>query len=131
MSCFFTIGFPAITIAEQLTLACIFEGSESPGLEREKDVNQIWIDTDFPAVELRVAQTMGTKNALYFGFRNRRANGMTDDRIQLSWVGSKISMAAIRLGSPTAIVLDRQSGSMVWSLVEERGSRAYRYKCKA
>ncbi len=130
LTCLFTVGLPAIPVAEQLTLVCIFEGSERPGPEREKDVNQIWIDTDLPAVELRVAQTMGTKNALYFGFRNRQAKGMTDDKILLYSLGSKISMAAIRMGTSTAIVLDRLSGSMVWSLAEETGSRAYRYKCK-
>src|SRR5262249_20292388 len=121
---------PAGAIAEQLTLACSFEGSERRGAEREKDVNQIWIDTDLPAVELRVAQTMGTSNEVYFGYRNRSAKGMTDDKILLYSLGAKMSMAAIRLGVPTSIVLDRLSGSMVWSWADESGSRAYRYKCK-
>jgi hypothetical protein len=74
-----------------LTLPCKFEGSERLGSEREKDVNQIYVDTDIPVVELRVAQTMGTL---------------------------------------MSIVLDRLSGSMVWSWADETGSRAYRYLCK-
>ena len=72
---------------------------------------------------------MGTSNPVTFGFRNRKAHGMTDDRVLLNFLGSKMSMAAIRLGVPTSIVLDRVSGSMVWSLADETGSRAYRYKC--
>ena len=122
---------PALAVAEQFTLACVFEGSERRGPEREKDVNQIWIDTDVPAVELRVAQTMGTNNEVYIGYRNRQAKGMTDDKILLYFLGSKMSMAAIRLGVPTSIVLDRLSGWMVWSWADESGSRAYRYRCKA
>jgi len=73
---------------------------------------------------------MGTSNEIYFGYRNRPAKGMTDDKILLHFVGSKISMAAIRLRVPTAIVLDRLSGTMV-SWADESGSRAYRYKCKS
>jgi hypothetical protein len=71
-----------------------FEGSERPGAEREKDVNQIHIDTDLPSVELRVAQTMGTSSPVYFGFLNRQAKGMTDDKVYLYFLGSKMSMAA-------------------------------------
>jgi hypothetical protein len=66
------IAGPTASWAEQLTLPCKFEGSERPGAEREKDVNQIYIDTDLPAVELRVAQTLGTTDQIYFGFRNRQ-----------------------------------------------------------
>jgi hypothetical protein len=125
------LTFCSEAMAEKITLVCKFEGSERSGFEREKDVNQILIDTDLPSVELRVAQTMGTANEIYFGYRNRPAKGMTDDKILLHFVGSKISMAAIRLGVPTAIVLDRLSGTMVWSWADESGSRAYRYKCKS
>jgi hypothetical protein len=122
---------PAVALGEKLTIACTFEGSERRGPEREKDVNQILIDTDLPAVELRVAQTMGTNNEVNFGYRNRQAKGMTDDKILLYFLGSKMGMAAIRLGVPTSIVLDRVSGSMVWSWADESGSRAYRFKCKS
>jgi hypothetical protein len=80
-----------------LTLACKFEGSEQPGIEREKEVNQIYVDTDLPAVELRVAQTMGTSDPTYFGFRNRKTRGMADDQIMLYFLGSKMSMAAMRM----------------------------------
>ncbi|RZN31252.1 hypothetical protein [Bradyrhizobium sp. Leo121] len=86
---------PNSSWAEQLTLPCKFEGSERRGAEREKDVNQIYIDTELPAVELRVAQTMGTSDQVYFGFRNRQAKGMTDDKVLLYFLGSKMSMAAI------------------------------------
>ena len=125
-----TLTGPTFSWAEQLTLPCKFEGSERPGAEREKDVNQIYIDTDLPAVELRVAQTMGTTDQIYFGFRNRQARGMTDDKVLLHFLGSKMSMAAIRMGVPMSIVLDRLSGSMVWSWADETGPRAYRYRCK-
>jgi hypothetical protein len=124
------VCFSTTALSEELTLACKFEGSERPGLEREKEVNQIYIDSQLPAVELRIAQTMGTSNPVTFGFRNRKAHGMTDDRVLLNYLGSKMSMAAIRLGVPTSIVLDRVSGSMVWSLADETGSRAYRYNCR-
>lgn len=122
---------PTISWAEQLTLPCKFEGSERSGSEREKDVNQIYIDTDLPAVELRVAQTMGTTDPVYFGFRNRQAKGMHDDKILLYILGSKMSMAAIRMGVPMSIVLDRLSGWMVWSWADETGARAFRYRCKS
>jgi hypothetical protein len=115
--------------SEELTLRCKFEGSARPGPEREKEVNQIFIDTQLPAVELRIAQTMGTSNPVYFGFRNREAKGMTDDRILLYFLGSKMSMAAIRLGVPNSIVLDRVSGSMVWAMADGSASQAYRFKC--
>jgi hypothetical protein len=81
--------------SEELTLSCKFEGSARPGSEREGEINQIFIDTESPAVELRIAQTMGTSNPIYFGFRNRQAKGMTDDRISLYFLGPKMSMAAI------------------------------------
>jgi hypothetical protein len=59
--------FPTVAMPEQITLACKFEGSERRGPEREKDVNQLYIDTDVPAVELRIAQTMGTaKRGLFW-----------------------------------------------------------------
>jgi len=122
---------PTFSWAEQLTLPCKFEGSERLGAEREKDVNQIYVDTDLPVVELRIAQTMGTANEIYFGYRNRPAKGMADDKVLLYFLGSKMSMAAIRLGVPTSIVLDRLSGTMVWSWADETGSRAYRYLCKS
>jgi hypothetical protein len=93
-------------LSEELTLVCQFVGSERPGLEREKEVNQLYIDTELPAVELRIAQTMGTSKPFYFGFRNRKVNGMTDDKILLYFLGS-----------------------MVWAGADESGSRAYRYKC--
>ncbi|MDE5454160.1 hypothetical protein GWE18_15130 [Bradyrhizobium sp. CSA112] len=125
-----SITISSVAGAEKLTLACRFEGSERPGPEREKNVNQLHVDTDLPVVELRVAQTMGTSNEVYFGYRNRPAKGMTDDKILLYFLGSKMSMAAIRLGVPTSIVLDRLSGSMVWSWADETGSRAYRYRCE-
>ena len=102
--------FSTTALWEELTLACKFEGSERPGLEREKEVNQIYIDSQLPAVELRIAQTMGTSDPVTFGFRNRKAHRMTDDRVLLNYLGSKMSMAAIRLGVPTSIVLDRVSG---------------------
>src|SRR5215207_11100304 len=69
---------------------------------------------------------MGTTAPIYFGFRNRQAKGMTDDKVLLHFLGSKMSMAAIRMGTPMSIVLDRLSGSMVWSWPDETGSRAYR-----
>jgi hypothetical protein len=56
---------------------------------------------------------------------------MTDDKVMLYFLGSKMSMAAIRMGVPMSIVLDRLSGSMVWSWADETGSRAYRYRCKS
>jgi hypothetical protein len=56
---------------------------------------------------------------------------MTDDKVLLHFLGSKMSMAAIRMGTPMSIVLDRLSGSMVWSWADETGSRAYRYLCKS
>jgi hypothetical protein len=117
--------------ADQVTLACKFEGSERQGPDRETEINQIFIDTDSPAVELRIAQTMGTSKQVYFGYRNRKAKGLTDDKVLLYFVGSKMSMAAIRLGVPTSIVLDRVSGSMVWAWADQAGSRAYRFNCKA
>jgi hypothetical protein len=126
----FVVSCSTEAISEQITIACKFVGSERPGLERAKDVNQIYIDTDLPAVELRVSQTMGTPDQLSFGFRNRQVKGMTDDKILLYFLGAKMSMAAIRLGVPTAIVLDRLSGSMVWSWADESGSWVYRYRCK-
>jgi hypothetical protein len=126
-----SINSPTFSWAKQLTLPCKFEGSERLGAEREKDVNQIYVDTDIPVVELRVAQTMGTTAPIYFGFRNRQAKGMTDDKVLLHFLGSKMSMAAIRMGTPMSIVLDRLSGSMVWSWADETGSRAYRYFCKS
>jgi hypothetical protein len=55
---------------------------------------------------------------------------MTEDKILLYFLGSKMSMAAIKLGIPTSIVLDRISGSMVWAWADERGPRAYRYVCR-
>jgi hypothetical protein len=115
--------------SEELTLRCKFEGSARPGPNREKEVNQIFIDTELPAVELRIAQTMGTSDAVYYGFRNREAKGMTADRILLYFLGSKMSMAAIRLGVPNSIVLDRVSGSMVWAMVDGSASQAYHFKC--
>jgi hypothetical protein len=36
--------------SEELTLRCKFGGSARPGSEREKEVNQIFIDTELPAV---------------------------------------------------------------------------------
>ena len=41
-----SINSPTFSWAEQLTLPCKFEGSERLGAEREKDVNQIYVDTD-------------------------------------------------------------------------------------
>jgi hypothetical protein len=122
--------FPSVAVSEQITLDCKFEGSETRGREREKDVNQIFIDTDVPAVELRIAQTMGTANQVHFGYRDREVKGTTEDKILLYFLGSKMSMAAIKLGIPTSIVLDRISGSMVWAWADERGPRAYRYVCR-
>jgi hypothetical protein len=120
---------PVLCWAEQLVIACKFEGSEQRGVEREKGVNQIYIDTDLPAVELRVAQIIGTADPLYFSFRNRKTRGMADDRILLHFLGSKMSMAALRMGVPMSIVFDRLSGAMVWSWADETGSCAYRYRC--
>jgi hypothetical protein len=126
------IAFLCVSTAassEELTLGCKFEGSARPGPEREREINQIFIDTELPAVELRIAQTMGTSHPVRFGFRNREAKGMTDDRILLYFLGSKMSMAAIRLGVPNSIVLDRVSGSMVWAMVDGSASQAYRFRC--
>ncbi|NPU14123.1 hypothetical protein HL667_23240 [Bradyrhizobium sp. 83012] len=124
------IACPTAPMSEQLTLACRFEGSEPRISDVQKDVNQLYIDTDTPMIELRIAQTMGTANPAYWTYRTRSAKGMTDDKVFLYFVGSKMSMAALRLGVPTAIVLDRLSGSMVWSWADESGSFVYRYGCK-
>jgi hypothetical protein len=53
--------------AEKLTLACTFEGGTST-TGWEPDVNQAIFDTDRPRVDLRIAQTMETKNPVGFYF---------------------------------------------------------------
>jgi hypothetical protein len=78
-----------------------------------------------------IASSVGHQLCGDFRHRNRQAKGMTDDKVLLHFLGSKMSMAAIRMGTPMSIVLDRLSGSMVWSWADETGSRAYRYLCKS
>jgi hypothetical protein len=56
--------------AEKLTLACTFDGGS---FGRERDVNQVFIDTDRPQVDLRIAQTMGTNNPVDWTFQNDTA----------------------------------------------------------
>jgi hypothetical protein len=50
------------------TLSCTFENGSYGG---EHDVNQVFIDTDRPLVELRVAQTIGTKNEHNWTYENK------------------------------------------------------------
>lgn len=123
--------YSTLTSAETITLTCKFEGSDQANTQREiQDVNQLFIDSEVPMVELRVAQTMGTNNPMYFGFTNRTARGATDDQIRMIFLGAKVSVAAIRLGIPSSIVLNRISGMLVWSGVDDQGARSYRYHCK-
>jgi hypothetical protein len=60
-----SINSPTFSWAEQLTLPCKFEGSERLGAEREKDVNQIYVDTDIPVVELRGADDGNNRPNLF------------------------------------------------------------------
>jgi len=105
----------------KLTLACKFEGSNALDRSVKRTSIKILVDTETPNVELRIAQSMGTANGSYFSYRNRQTKRMTEDKMLLNVVGSKMSMAAIRLGVPTSIVLDRLSGAMVWARAEENG----------
>lgn len=109
--------------AEQLTLACTFEGGTHVAV-READINQVIIDTDSPLVDLRVAQTIGTTIPINWTFRNDAAQ---KDSIQLTADRSRISVAAIRYGQAAVISYDRASGLLNWSQAD--GSRAFRYKC--
>lgn len=119
---FFVCPRPAS--AEQLTLACAFEG-DAPVSGSEQDVNQVLIDTGRPRVDLRVAQTMGTNLPVDWVFEN---NAALKDSVQLTSEGSKISVAAIRYGHAVVISYDRVSGLLNWTMAD--GSRSFRYKCR-
>ena len=107
--------------AEKLTLACTFE---SGSLGRERAVNQVFIDTDRPQVDLRVAQTMGTNNQLDFTYDN---NAERKHSIQMVSEGSKISVAAIRFGYAVIISFDRTTGLLIWAFADV----SFRYKCRS
>jgi hypothetical protein len=110
--------------AEKLTLACTLEsGTHATGWE--PDVNQVIFDTDRPRVDLRIAQTMGTKNPVDITFEN---NAERKDSIQMVSEGSKISVAAIRLGNAVLINFDRITGVLNWTMGD--GSSSFRYKCR-
>jgi hypothetical protein len=110
--------------AENLTLACTFEGG-TPTTGREPDVNQVIFDTDRPRVDLRVAQTVGTNIPVDYTFQN---NAERKDSIQMVSEGSKISVAAIRHGNAVVISFDRITGLLNWAMAD--GSSSFRYKCR-
>jgi hypothetical protein len=87
--------------AEKLTLACTFE---SGSFCRERDVNQVFIDTDRPQIDLRVAQTMGTATPYNWLCEN---NMERKDSIRMVSVGSRISVAAIYTGHAVVVSFDR------------------------
>ena len=118
--CAFVLSPPSAS-AEKLTLACTFE---SGSLGRERAVNQVFIDTDRPQVDLRVAQTMGTNNQVDFTYEN---NAERKDSIPMVSEGTKISVAAIRFGYAVIISFDRTTGLLIWAFAD--GS--FRYKCRS
>jgi hypothetical protein len=99
--------------AERLTLACAFESGSS---DMRRDVNQVVFDTDRPQVDLRVAQTMGTNIPVDYTFEN---NAASKDSVQLVSEGSKISVAAIRVGHAVAISFDRITGLLNWVFADD------------
>jgi hypothetical protein len=113
---------PQPASAEKLTLACTFENGD---FGRERDINQILIDTEHPEVDLRIAQTMGTNDPVNWMHRNDAA---LNDSIHLVSEGSKISVAAIRFGYAIVINFDRVTGLLNWTFAD--GSRAFRYRCR-
>jgi hypothetical protein len=62
----FATCYPTLAVSEQITLACKFEGSERPGPEREKDVNQIrnHPSEKCPTVITESANSHGVNNPL-------------------------------------------------------------------
>ena len=106
---------------------CEFEGSERTDPEREKEINQVIIDTAAPMVDLRISQTMGTAEEINFLFSNDQGTG---DRLVVTTNGTKIAAAGIRAGVATTFALDLVSGAFVWAWAEGSGSRAYRYQCR-
>ena len=115
---------PRPASAEKLTLACTFEDGEG-NVGRERDVNQVFIDTERPQVDLRIAQTMGTNDQIDWSFQN---DAVLKDNIQLVSEGSKISVVAIRFGYAILINFDRVTGLLNWMFAD--GSRAFRYRCR-
>ena len=123
-----SLAFIQSVSAETIVLACEFEGSERTGPEREKEINQVIVDTTVPAIDLRISQTMGTTEEVNFLFSSNDQG--TGDRLVLTTNGSKIAAAGIRAGVATSFALDLVSGAFVWAWAEESGSRAYRYHCR-
>jgi hypothetical protein len=120
---FAVLSTPPAT-AQKLTLACTFENGDG-NIGRARDVNQVFIDTERPQVDLRVAQTVATSNPVDWSFQNDVA---FKDSIQLVSEGSEISVAAIRFGYAVVISLDRTTGLLNWVFAD--GSRSFRYKCR-
>ena len=92
---------------------------------RERDVNQVLIDTERPEVDLRIAQTMGTNDPINWMHKNDAA---LKDSIHLVSDGSKISVAAIRFGYAIVISFDGITGLLNWTFAD--GSRSFRYRCR-
>ena len=123
-----SLAFIQSVSAETIVLTCEFEGSERTGPEREKEINQVIVDTTVPAIDLRISQTMGTTEEVNFLFSSNDQG--TGDRLVLTTNGSKIAAAGIRAGVANSFALDLVSGAFVWAWAEESGSRAYRYHCR-
>jgi len=96
-------------LAEKWTISCTFEiGSGG----EEHEVNQLFIDTDRPLVELRVAQTMGTKNERKWTYENKPDRSIRFVT-QAPW-GPWIGFAATRSGLAVVIGFNKGTGRLNW-----------------
>ena len=109
-------------LAEKWTLSCTFENGSYGG---EHDVNQVFIETDRPLVELRVAQTMGTKNERKWTYENK-ADRSIRFVTQAPW-GPCIGFAATRSGLAVVIGFNKGTGQLNWIFAD---GTSYQYRCK-
>jgi len=113
----------APALAEKWTLSCTFENGS---YGREHAVNQVFIDTDRPLVELRVAQTqaMGT-NSERWTYENK-ADRSIRFATQAPW-GPWIGFAATRSGLAVVIGFNKGTGQLNWIFAD---GTSYQYRCK-
>ena len=96
------LGFYGVTAAKPITYACKLDQTSTPG-DKMAGVDQIRVDNEEPAVELRVARTVDTAAPLTWRFSNSQSDTL---EIRIWNPGERWFGFGVRLAEPFMLEMD-------------------------